>query len=684
MQASNITSEPVAFLTSIMPPTGQYNYHVGCHVRRPSVTEKKEKIRWNKLQHESGKDFIKIMKIWLNDILEFGEEYSPQEMWHAMQEVCQIKAKEMLGVTRGTRHIEKETWWWNSETREAVNEKKAAFQEWTKFRNGTEAEKKRLHDIYKERSKQAKKIIAQAQAEATKDLYDELENMTSKAAHRTSDAQEVSEGSSYDSTKIYKIAAQRRRNSKQIQSPKFVKDAQGRLLVDDEEICKRWKEYCNELLNTQFPRQHTPQAEPNIQDTPEDFSESEIEQAVKMMKNRKAAGPDDLPAECWKKLGSVGVKFLTVMFNKMMKGAPMPDQWPKSYLIPLYKGKGDTSDCNNYRSIKLMTHSMKIYERAIGIRLRQLIHLKSNQCGFVQGKSTYDAIQSLRLLTEKHREASKDLYMVFVDLEKAFDRVPRDLIWTALRTQNIPETYVKMLQDIYDKSCTSIRCPAGTSEEFEISVGVHQGGVLSPLLFNVTFNYLQEQIDETENGVWEFLFADDAAIVSSNLDALQEQMNKWMNSLEPNGLKISRMKTEFLHCNFSNAQNTTPTIKLGDTVLPKCEKFKYLGSIVNENASCDDDVLHRISVGWMKWRENSGIFCDAKMPLKLKGKLYTTIVRPALTYGTQCWTMYAQYKNKMTAAEMKMCRMSLGVTKMDKIKSERIRGSLHIKKDICT
>ena len=70
------------------------------------------------------------------------------------------------------------------------------------------------------------------------------------------------------------------------------------------------------------------------------------------------------------------------------------------------------------------------------------------------------------------------------------------------------------------------------------------------------------------------------------------------------------------------------------------------------------------------------------MPPKLKGKIYTTVVRPALTYGSKCWTMYEKFGRDLTTAEMKMCRMSLGVTKLDHIKSEHIRGTLHIKEAI--
>ena len=149
----------------------------------------------------------------------------------------------------------------------------------------------------------------------------------------------------------------------------------------------------------------------------------------------------------------------------------------------MYKGKGDTQDCNNFRSLKLMSHTLKTLERWVNTRLRKIISISGNQCGFVAGRSTVDAIQSVRILMEKHRDASKDLHKVLIDFEKAFDRHPRDLIWAALRNRGVPEIYVKLIQGMYEGTKTKARSSAGVTDEFQINVGVHQGSVLSPLLF---------------------------------------------------------------------------------------------------------------------------------------------------------------------------------------------------------
>ena len=107
----------------------------------------------------------------------------------------------------------------------------------------------------------------------------------------------------------------------------------------------------------------------------------------------------------------------------------MPEEWRRSVLIPIYKNKGDTQCCGNYRGIKLMSHTMKVWERIIETRLRDSVEFSKQQYGFMPGKGTTDAMFALRMLMEKYREVQKELNCVFVDLEKAYDRVAREELW---------------------------------------------------------------------------------------------------------------------------------------------------------------------------------------------------------------------------------------------------------------
>ena len=125
-------------------------------------------------------------------------------------------------------------------------------------------------------------------------------------------------------------------------------------------------------------------------------------------------------------------ELLTYILQRIMAEG-IPDSWKKSKLIPILKNKGDILECNNDRGIKLMSHFMKLWKRIIEARLREIINIRENQFGFRPGMSTTEPVFALRQLQEKCREKNKDLHMVFVDLEKALVRIPRDLIWWCLR-----------------------------------------------------------------------------------------------------------------------------------------------------------------------------------------------------------------------------------------------------------
>ena len=139
----------------------------------------------------------------------------------------------------------------------------------------------------------------------------------------------------------------------------------------------------------------------------------------------------------------------------------------------------------NYCGLKLTEQVMKVLKSIVDglIRQVQVVSIDDSQFGFVPGRGTTDAIFVVRQLQEKYLAANKRLYMAFVDLEKAFDRVPRKVIWWALRKLGVDELIVRLVQGMYSNARSRVRVGEGYSEEFEVKVGVHQGSVLSPLLF---------------------------------------------------------------------------------------------------------------------------------------------------------------------------------------------------------
>ena len=236
------------------------------------------------------------------------------------------------------------------------------------------------------------------------------------------------------------------------------------------------------------------------------------------MASGKAAGPSGIVAEMLKLVGEAGAEEVRDLVENIISEGCIPTDWQESFIVNLYKGKGDALDRGNYRGLKLIEQVMKVLERVVEGLIRQRIEIDEMQCGFMSGRGTTDAIFIVRQLQEKHLAVNKRLYMAFVDLEKAFDRVPREVIWWAMRKLGIDEWLVRLVQSMYKDVRSRVRVGDGYSEEFGVGVGVHQGSVLSPLLFIIVLEALSR---EFRTGCpWELLYADDLMISAGSMEEL--------------------------------------------------------------------------------------------------------------------------------------------------------------------
>ena len=175
------------------------------------------------------------------------------------------------------------------------------------------------------------------------------------------------------------------------------------------------------------------------------------------------------------------------------------------------------------------------------------------------------------------------------------------------------------------------------------------------------------------------MLADDIVICSESKEQVEEKLESWRCALEKRGMKVNRKKTEYM-CVNERQNNGSGTVNMQGEEVAKVEDFKYLGSTLQSNGECGREVKKRVQAGWNEWRRMSGVICDRRVPARVKGKMYKVAVRPGMLYGLETVALTKRQEAVMDVAELKMLLFSLGVTRMDKIRNEYIRGTLHVGK----
>ena len=240
----------------------------------------------------------------------------------------------------------------------------------------------------------------------------------------------VYEGIDHKSSDIFRLANQMSKENVDVVGDKPVKNDTGEMSMSEEAKQNAWAEHYERLLNVEFDwdPDHLSN-EPPLEGLPIPITIDMVKKAISKMKLGKAAGPSGIVVEMIKAAGDTGATMIRDLATAIICDGTVPTDWEESFIVCLYKGKGDALDRGNYRGLKLTEQAMKILERIVDGLIRQVVSIDDSQFGFVPGRGTTDAILVVRQLQEKSLAVNKRLYMAFVDLEKAFDRVPRKVIW---------------------------------------------------------------------------------------------------------------------------------------------------------------------------------------------------------------------------------------------------------------
>merc|ERR1712121_389681 len=196
---------------------------------------------------------------------------------------------------------------------------------------------------------------------------------------------------------VFKIAKQMVKDSKISLGGSCLKDENGKVVTGNENLKKLWKKFMEKLLNKENEWDGKVEAY-KVGGPQLEISQEEVKNVMKKMKYGKAGGPTGVVADMFKAGGETVVKWITNLCNSIVTEGKIPDDWTKSTMATLFKGKGDPMKCGSYRGIKLLEHGLKIFDGIIDVRIRKIVKIDESQFGFIPGRGTMDAVFVVRQL----------------------------------------------------------------------------------------------------------------------------------------------------------------------------------------------------------------------------------------------------------------------------------------------
>ena len=434
----------------------------------------------------------------------------------------------------------------------------------------------------------------------------------------------------------------------------IIKDANGNLLTDREEVLKRWQEYVGELYSDDDRGDRVIE---NVE-VGSDILRSEVELAVKKMRWRKAEGSDGVVVEMVEAAGEFAIGRIVELANKIYRTGKIPERMRESEFIVIPKKEGAV-ECSKHRTISIMSQVAKIVLKVIDERLKRKVaeFVDEEQYGFRKGKGTRNAIFVVRMIMERLIEKQQDIYMCFVDFEKAFDTVRHEELVNTLVRYGVDGADLRVLKELYWEQRAVVRVGDERSESVSIRRGVRQGCVLSPDLFSLYTQIILEEMSELPGiriggrSINNIRYADDMVMMAETEEGLQALMDKLKEECRKLGLRINIGKTEVMGVT-KRRERLPVNITLAGESLKQVATFKYLGSVLSEDGRCESEIRTRIGMAKANFGKMRTLLTNLGLDAQLRLRILKCYIWSGLLYGCESWTLSAEMKRKLEAAEM--------------------------------
>lgn len=349
------------------------------------------------------------------------------------------------------------------------------------------------------------------------------------------------------------------------------------------------------------------------------------------LKVKKAPGYDMITGHILKELPQSGFKFLTSLFNAVLRTSYFPAQWKVATIIMIPKPGKNLNDVKSYRPISLLPVVSKVFEKLFYKRIMMFVEkdalIPNHQFGFRQHHATIEQTHRLVDIIQSSFEQKKYNSVAFIDITQAFDKVWHAGLLYKLK-KCFPSSFYTVLKTYIEDRSFLLKYEDETSNLYPMHSGVPQGSILGPLLYVIFTRDLP-----SSQGCEIATFADDTAVIAVNDDPktasklLQINLNKLEQWFKKWRIKVNSAKC--VHVTFTTRRGVCPPVQLSGHQLPIAEEAKYLGIHLDRSLTWKKHIFTKRKQLGLKLRNMFWLLgTSSPLSIQLKVLIYNTILKP--------------------------------------------------------
>ena len=342
------------------------------------------------------------------------------------------------------------------------------------------------------------------------------------------------------------------------------------------------------------------------------------------------------------------------MIEKVHKSETIPEEWAEGEIIRIYKGKGQKGKCSNERGITLASNVGNVYERIINERVKQQVQITKAQASGKSGCATVEHLIVLKQTIQEIQEKGHTAYVIFLDVQKAYDKAWLDAIIYTLHKNGVHDKNLRMIKKINSNLTARIQTRYGLTRKINIRDSIRQGGVLSVIEYATLMDEIAKELQQRNLGIEtqqnyildSLVWMDDVCLIHHDLQKLQEILDVTNHVANKYHIPFWAAKCKVV----KKGKGRKSTLKLNGEVLEEVPSCEYLGEIINNKGNLSDhiaEVARKIKGATTHIIAKAGNKEFKGIKMKAIWQLVDSIIIPTLTYACESWMPTKEEKAKL-------------------------------------